>query len=316
MPVGAQGAAFRLRTKQETAEGTAETGNYDQVPCLAFGLTPQQDMQQDAVLSSGSTRDQADPIYGLVQVSGEARVPIETVHIGRWLKMLMGAPTTTNVSTDYTHIFKSGSSALPSNSFEKAFPDITRFEMAVGVRANTMAVQIAPDGSAEATIGLMGLAETNGNTTGAGTPVVTAYERFHRVNGAVARGGSPLAAVTGGDLTITNDMEMVAAIRNDFRMEGIDFGQSGAAGNLTLRFLSHTLRADALGRTPADLRYTLTISATKEIEFRFPRAFLAVNGAPIEGPRGISQSFRFAAAYDTSQACAVQVTLKNQVAAY
>lgn len=315
MPVGAQGAAFKLRTKQETTEGTAATGNYDQVPCLAFGLTPQQEMTQDAVLSSGSSRSQADPIFGLVRVQGEARVPIETVHIGRWLKLLLGAPNTSGAS-DYTHVFKDGSSSLPSNSFEKAFPDITRFEVAVGVRANTMQVQIAPDGAAEASIGLMGLAETNSGVTGAGTPVVTAYERFHRVNGAVARGGSALAAVTGGDFTITNDMEMVAAVRSDYRMEGIDFGQSGAAGNLTLRFLNHTLRADALARTPADLRYTLTLSATKEIEFRFPRAFLAVAGAPIEGPRGISQAFRFVASHDSGLACAVQVTLKNQVATY
>lgn len=316
MPVGAQGASFKLYTKQEVTEGTAPSGNYDQVPCFAFGLTPTQEMTQDAVLSSGTTRSNADPFYGLVQVQGEARIPLDTVHTGRWLKMLMGSPTTTNVSTDYTHIFKDGSSALPSNAFEKAYPDITRYEMAVGVRAGSMAVQMAPDGAAEATIGLMGLAEMNGSSTGAGTPVVTAYERFHRVNGAVARGGSPLAAVTGGDFTITNDMEMVAAIRSDFRMEGIDFGQSGASGNLTLRFLSHTLRTDALARTPADLRYTLTISATKEIEFRFPRCFLAVNGAAVEGPRGISQSFRFAAAFDTSQACAVQVRLKNQTASY
>lgn len=315
MPVGAQGAAFKLYTKQETTEGTAATGNYDQVPCLSFGMTPQQDMSQDAVLSSGTTRDQADPTYGLVRVQGEARIPLDTVHIGRWLKMLLGSPTTTG-TTDKTHVFKSGSSALPSNSFEKAFPDITRYEMAVGVRANTMQVQIAPDGAAEASVGLMGLAETNSGTSGAGTPVVTAYDRFHRVNGAVARGGSALAAVTGGDFTITNDMEMVATVRNDYRMEGIDFGQSGASGNLSLRFLDHTLRAEALARTPADLRYTLTISATKEVEFRFPRAFLAVAGAPVEGPRGITQAFRFAAAFDTSLACAVQVTLKNQVVSY
>lgn len=315
MTVGAQGAAFRLYTRQETTPGVAATGNYDQLPCLAFNLTPQQEMSQDAVLSSGTTRSNADPIFGRVQVQGEARVPMDTVHIGRWLRLLLGAPTTTG-TTDRTHVFKDGSAALPANSIEKAFPDIARFEMAVGVRANTMQVQMAPDGAAEATIGLMALAETPAGASGAGTPVVTAYERFHRVNGSVARGGSTLAAVTGGDFTITNDMEMVPAIRNDFRMEGIDFGLSGASGTLTLRFLSHALRTDALARTPADLRYTLTISATREIEFRFPRAFLAVQGSPIEGPRGISQSFRFAAAFDAALACAVQVTLRNQVTGY
>lgn len=315
MPVGAQGAAFKLRTKQETTEGTAATGNYDQVPCLSFSMTEQQDMEQDAVLSSGTNRSKADPVYGLRRVQGEAVIPIDTVHIGRWLKMLFGAATDSG-SSDYTHVFKDGSSALPSNSFEKAFPDKTVFEMAKGCRANTMAVQIAPDGAAQATIGLMALSEATATSTGAGTPVVTAYERFHRVNGAIARGGSALAAVTGGNFTITNDMEMVAAVRNDFLMEGIDFGLSGASGELTVRFSDHVLRAEALARTAADMRYTLTLSATKELEFRFPRSFLAARGNPIEGPRGISQTVAFVAAYDGSLGCAVQVTLKNQVATY
>jgi hypothetical protein len=264
MPVGAQGSSFRLFTNQETAEGTAATGNYQQVPCMSFSLTAQQDMEQDAVLSSSARRSKIDPIYGLVRVQGEARVPLDTVHIGRWLKLLLGNPTTTG-TTDRTHVFRDGSAALPSNSFEKSFPDITRFEMAVGVRVNTMAVSIGVDGAAEATMGLMALNETTAGTTAAGTPVVTPYTRFHRVNGSVARGGSALAAVTGGDFTITNDMEMVPAVRNDFRMEGIDFGLSGASGTINLRFANHTLRTEALARTPADMRYTLTISATQEI---------------------------------------------------
>lgn len=315
MPVGAQGAAFKLRTKQETTEGTAASGNYDQVPCLSFGMTEQQDMEQDAVLSSGANRSKADPVYGLRHVQGEAVVPIDTIHIGRWLKMLLGAPVDTGAS-DYTHVFKDGSSSLPSNSFEKAFPDITRFEMAKGVRANTMAVQIAPDGAAQATIGLMALSEALSATTGAGTPVITAYERFHRVNGSIERAAAPIAAVTGGNFTITNDMEMVAAVRNDFLMEGIDFGLSGASGELTVRFKDHTLRTEALARTSADMRYTLTLSAVKSLEFRFPRSFLAARGNPIEGPRGISQTVAFVAAYDPTLACAVQVTLKNQTATY
>ena len=315
MPVGAQGSAFRLYTRQEVTEGTAPAGNYDQVPCLSFTLTPQQDAEQDAILSSGPNRSMVDPVYGLVRVQGEARVPIETVHIGRWLKLLLGNPTTTG-SVNFTHVFRDGSNALPSNAFEKAFPDVTRFEMATGVRVNTMTVAIGVDGAAEATMGLMALNETTAATSAAGTPVITSYARFHRVNGSVTRAGSALAAVTGGDFTITNNMEMVAAVRNDFRMEGIDFGMSGASGNINLRFLNHTLRTDALARTPADMRYTLSLSGTQSIEFRFPRCFLAVQGNPIEGPRGITQSFRFMAAFDTATACSVQVTLLNQIASY
>lgn len=315
MPVGAQGSAFKLYGKVEATEGTAPTGNWDQFPCFSFGLTATQDLQQDNVLSSGTTRDAGDPLFGLIRVEGTTRVPIETVHFGRWLKLLMGNPTTTG-TTNYTHTFKSGSTSLPSFSFEKAFPDITRYEVVKGVRANTLQVSMTPDGAAAATVGLMGLSETTGSSSGAGTPVVTSYTRFHAVNGSISKGGSALAAVTAGEFTISNDMEMVPAIRSDYAMEGIDFGQSGASGTLTLRFKDHTLRTDANNRTSVALAYALTIDANTSVTFNFPRAFLAAQGNPIEGPRGVSQQFRFVAAWDTTAATAVSVVYKNAVASY
>lgn len=315
MPVGAQGSAFKLYGKVEATEGTAPTGNWDQFPCFSFGLTATQDLQQDNVLSSGTTRDAGDPLFGLIRVEGTTRVPIETVHFGRWLRLLMGSPTTTG-TTNYTHTFKSGATSLPSFSFEKAFPDITRYEVVKGVRANTLQVSMTPDGAAAATIGLMGLSETTGSSSGAGTPVVTGYTRFHNVNGSISKGGSALAAVTAGEFTISNDMEMVPAIRSDYAMEGIDFGQSGASGTLTLRFKDHTLRTDANNRTSVALAYALTIDANTSVTFNFPRAFLAAQGNPIEGPRGVSQQFRFVAAWDTTAATAVSVVYKNAVASY
>lgn len=315
MPVGAQGSAFKLYGKVEATEGTSPTGNWDQFPCFAFGLTATQDLQQDNVLSSGTTRDAGDPLYGLIRVEGAARVPIETVHFGRWLRLLMGNPTTSG-SVNFTHTFKAGATSLPSFSFEKAFPDITRYEVAKGVRANTLQVSMAPDGAATANIGLMGLSEAIGASTGAGTPVVTSYTRFHNVNGSITKGGTALAAVTGGEFTISNDMEMVPAIRSDYAMEGIDFGQSGASGTLTLRFKDHTLRSDANNRTSVALAYALTIDANTSVTFTFPRAFLAAQGNPIEGPRGISQQFRFVAAFDATAATSASVVYKNQTASY
>lgn len=315
MPVGAQGSAFKLYGKIETTEGTAPTGNWDQFPCFSMALTATQDMTQDNVLSSGTTRDAADPFYGLIKIEGSAKVPVDTVHFGRWLRLLMGNPTTTG-ATNYTHTFKTGATTLPSFSFEKAFPDITRYEVAKGVRANTLQVSMAPDGSSVADIGLMGLSEAIGASTGAGTPVVTAYTRFHNVNGSITKGGSPLAAVTAGEFTITNDMEMVPAIRSDFAMEGIDFGQSSASGTITLRFKDHTMRTDATNRTPVALAYALTIDSNTSVTFNFPRAFLASQGNPVEGPRGISQAFRFMAAYDGTATTAVSVVYKNTTASY
>jgi hypothetical protein len=309
------GSQFKLRTKAETTAGTAATGNYDQVPCFAFSVAATQPLESDAVLSATSNRDGGDPNYGAVSVSGDARVPLDTVHIGRWLRLLLGAPTTTG-TTDYTHVFRSGSASIPSNSFEKAFPDISRYEMLTGVRANTMAVRMAPDGAAEATFGLLGLSETASGTSGAGTPVVTSFSRFFAVQGSIKRAGSALAAVTAFEMNFTNDMEAVAAIRDDYRMEDIDLGLAGASGTVTVRFSDHDLyTAAAAGQEPAELEALYTIDATTSLSFKFSRAFLARQGRAIEGPRGITQNFRWVAGPDTTNGV-MTVTLENAVASY
>ena len=38
MPVGAQGASFKLYSQIETTENVAPTGNWGQMPCFSFGL--------------------------------------------------------------------------------------------------------------------------------------------------------------------------------------------------------------------------------------------------------------------------------------
>jgi len=317
MPVGAQGGSFKLRAKVESSENTAPTGNWDQLPCFTFGLAGEQEQGQDQILSANASRDATDPFYGKTTVSGSARVPLESVHIGKWLKWMLGAPTTTGSSPDYTHVFKSGAATLPSVAFEKALPDISAFETYLGGRVNTMEVGISDTGGADATFGLLAMQEVLASSTGAGTPVVTAFSRFQRPTGAILLGGSALAAVTGGTIRFTNDMVAVDdTIRDDAQIEGIDIGQSAGSGDLTLRFASHDQVNLAVAGTAVAIEYSLTIAAATSITFTYPRAFLRRTGRPVEGPRGISMSLPFVAAYDTTAGCLLKVTLLNQVASY
>lgn len=316
MPVGAQGSAFKLYSIQEVTENTAPAGNWAQMPCFSFGLGADQELSADEILSANVNRDAADPFYGKVSVSGPARVPLDTVHFGKWLRMLFGAPTSTG-TTNYTHIFKSGSSTLPSQSFEKAFTDITRFERFLGSRANTLDVGISDTGGADATIGLLGMQEITAGASGAGTPVVTSFARFQRPSGAVKLAGATLAAVTGGTLRYSNDMAAVDdTIRSDDQVEGIDLGQTKGSGEVQLRFKDHTQVDLAIAKTAVSIEYLLTSNANLSISFLFPRAFLQRKGRAVEGPRGMSQTLPFIAAYDPTAACTLQVTLKNQIATY
>lgn len=317
MPVGAQGSNFKLYHKQETSEAVLPTGNWNQLPAFAFMLNDEQEMPQDFLLSAAPNRDASDPFQNLLRVAGDARVPVESVHFGRWLKMLLGAPTTTGSTPNYTHVFKSGSAALPSNAFEKAFPDVVRFHDFLGVYNNTMAISIDPEGAAEATFGLIGLAApARSGTTSAGTPVVTPFTRFYKPQGAVKRDGVALGKLTGGSFTFSNNMEAVAAVRDDLRMEGVDFGQSTVEGQISVRYADDTLHADAIANTPKSLEYTLTINPNLSLSFLFPRAFLQRAGVPVEGPTGLTAQHTFRASYDATAQCLMQVTLKNQTATY
>ncbi len=312
----ALGSNFRLRMRPESTPGTAASGNYDQVPVFSLDLSPQQELTQDEILSAVANRDSADPYYGLVRIAGQAVVPVDTIHIGRWLRLLLGAPTTTGTNPNFIHTFQSGSATLPFNSVEKAYTDITRFEMVTGVRAGTIALGLAPDGAPQATIGLMGLAEAAGSSSGAGTPVVTAFQRFFNVQGSISRGGSNLGLVTAAEFQFTNSMEMLPTIRNDYRMEDIEEGLAGASGTFTMRFPDHAIyTAAAADQAPAALALAWTINANLSLTFNFGRAFLSKAGAPIEGPRGISQRFRFVAGPHASTGV-MQAVLRNAVSGY
>lgn len=314
----AQGANAKLRMYPETTFGTFPSAvNFHQAPFFSYNVSPVMPLEQDAILSSAANRDAGDPFFGLTSLQGDVVVPVDTVHFGRWLRLLLGAPSTSG-SGNFTHVYSSGALATPSNSIEMAHSDLgtALFMRQVGLKANTLRVGIDPSGAATATIGLMGLGETKATSTGAGTPVVTAYTRFFNVQGNVSRGGTTVTGVTAFDFTFSNDQEMVAAIRSDYRMEDIDIGLAQAAGNITIRFEDATEYDAAIqSQSPAAITCGWTIDANTSVVFNFGRTFLAQNGRPIQGPRGISQSFRFVAGPHASSGV-MQVTYKNQTSTY
>ncbi len=318
MGVLAQGSNAKLRMYPEVTAGTfVGSVNYNQVPFFSLNMSKTQGLDQDALLSAVANRDSADPYFGLIRVEGDVVVPLDTVHFARWLRLLCGAPATSG-ATNYTHLFTSGSAALPSNSMEVAHADLATdaFIRTAGVRANTLRVSLGPDGAGQATIGLMGLSQVSAASTGAGTAVVTSFARYFNAQGVLARGGSTLAGITSCDFTFTNDMEMVAAVRGDYRMEDIDFGLAAASGTFTSRFETIALYDAAVAtQSAAAITYTWTIDVNTSISFNFGRTYITPQGAPISGPRGIAQTFRWVAGPHASTGV-MQVTVKNQIAAY
>lgn len=319
MPVGAQGKAVSIYQQIEATEGIKPTGNYRKLPVKSFSLAPTENLQQDFVLSSpAATRDPMDPFRDFVELAGDAVVPLDLTNLGHWLRMLLGSPTTTG-ATDFTHVFKSGSNALPSAAFEKVYGDISgAHEGYLGVRANTLNMPIQPSGAADATIGMMGLSHTPNLTSAPGTPTTAAFERFQRFQGSVSRNGSALPAFMTGVLTFSNGMEAVKAVRNDRRIEGIDWGETSAQfdGTVRLTTANAVILTDAIAGTPCALSYLLQITAVKSLLIELPRVTLTPTGPRLEGPMGIDLPVKGIASFDATAVCMLRATLKNQTATY
>ncbi|MBS7792169.1 hypothetical protein KTR66_19375 [Roseococcus sp. SDR] len=319
MPVGGQGKNVSIFQQIEATEGVKPTGNYRRLPVKSFTLAPNENLAQDVVLSSAATtRDPLDPYRDFIDITGEAVVPLDLTNIGHWLRMLLGSPTTTG-TTNLTHVFRSGSNALPSVAIEKVYSDIAGAnEGYLGVRANTLSVPIQQSGVADATFGLMALAHTPNLTSAPGTPTTATFERFNRFQGSVSRNGAALPAFMQGTLTFSNGMEAVKAIRNDRRIEGIDWAETSAQfeGTVRLTAANAAILTDAIAGTPCSLAYQLQINAQRSLTLELPRVTLAPIGPRLEGPMGIDLPVRGLASFDSTAACMFRVTLLNQTAAY
>jgi hypothetical protein len=215
---------------------------------------------------------------------------------------------------NFIHTFSAGAAGLPSNSIEIGYPDVPSYDVCTGVRADTLEIDFSPTGPATASFGLMGQGSVRSGTSGGGTPTTAAYTAFHKAQGSITMDEADLAQVTGAQLSYANSMEMVRTIRADRKVEGVDPGIARATGQITLRFESIDLLAQAQIGAPAEFAFAFTIDEHRSLTFTLHQVYLALAKTPIEGPAGVEASFEFRAAYSAAASRMMTAVLRNQQA--
>ncbi|HEV7266147.1 MAG TPA: phage tail tube protein [Falsiroseomonas sp.] len=308
------GANSRLLMIPEVTYGTAPGGNWRRVPFLSCNLGAEQPLLDADVIGLGGNRDPAAPFLDTVTVEGEVVVPVDLINIGHWLRLLLGAPTTTGTVPNYTHTFGSGAATLPSQAIEIGYPDVPSHDVCTGVRADALEIDFSPTGPATATIKLIAQGSARSGSSSGGTPTTAAYTAFHKAQGSITRGGAALAQVTDARLAYSNSVEAVRTIRADRKIEGADPGIARATGQITARFADTTLLTQAGNGTAAEFAFAFTIDANRSLTFTLHEVYLALAKTPIEGPAGVEASFEFRAAYNATATRMMTAVLKNQQA--
>ncbi|HYN37638.1 MAG TPA: phage tail tube protein [Rhodospirillales bacterium] len=218
----------------------------------------------------------------------------------------------------YRHEWLSGSDDIPSFTFEIGHPQLIApvFFRHLGTVMESLAFEMGREGPANGTVQLVAQGEEKLTATIDATPDTFTLKRFSQGRGFIQRGGAPLAGVTGGSLTFSNNLERVRVIRDDGKIEAAEPTIATCTGAMTLRFDGATLVAEATNGDPVSVQYGFSTAEGWSLTFELFRVFLPKPKYAVSGPGGVEASFDWRAAYDESSGTMMRARLLNDVASY
>lgn len=218
----------------------------------------------------------------------------------------------------YQHEWLSGGDAIPSFTVEIGHPKLITpvFFRHLGTVMESLAFEMGQEGPANGTVQLVAQGEEKATSTLDATPDVFALKRFSQGRGFIKRGGVPLAGVTGGNLTFSNNLERVRVIRDDGKIEAAEPTFASCQGAMTVRFDGATLVAEAANGEPVAVEYGFSMAEGWSLTFELFRVFLPKPKYAVSGPGGVEASFDWRAAYDEANATMLRARLLNDIATY
>lgn len=310
----ARGANAVMAAAFETTYGTAPVSGFKKLPFVSAALGDEQGLIASDLLGYG--REPLPPSRDVVNNEGNVVVPVDLRNFGNWLKLLMGAPTSVETTGVYAHTFVSGSLTLPSMTVQIGMPEVPSYGVNVGVRANTMQIQLQRSGLLTATMGLIAQGETRFAASQAGSPTEAVIERFSQFQGEVKRDGAAVGNIVSAELTYSNNLDKVEVIRPDGRIADADPGLVAVTGTVTVRFADTTLLDQASSGDPCELSFGWSIETDKSLLVTLHSVFLPRPKTPIQGPAGVQAAFSWQAAKDPILGRSCTVVLTNDAATY
>jgi hypothetical protein len=310
----AYGANARLAAAFEATYGTPPAGGYSRLPFVSCSLGSEQGLIASDLLGYG--RDPLPPIRDVITDAGEIVVPLDLRAFGHWLKLLFGDPTTTTLAGVHTHEFRSGATALPSMAIEIGMPEVPRWFMHAGVRANTLSFRMQRSGAANATINLIAQGETAAGASGAGTPADIALTRFNQFQAEIRRDGTSLANVVGGEVSYSNNLDPIEALRPDGKISGADPTVAALTGSIEVRFADTALLDAATNGDAIELVFSYRIDDDRLFRLSAHEVHLPKPKLAISGPGGVQASFSWQAARSAVVGRMATAVLVNDVESY
>lgn len=190
-------------------------------------------------------------------------------------------------------------------TIEHHYSDVDLSEVFWDCKVNSMALKLPATGMATVDFGILGLQMTAKGSADA--PYFTSVLAestggcLAAVNGAVYVAGSPVALITGLDVSVASNLSADAVVGSDTKPDIFD-GKIVVTGNMTVYFQNATFRDYFLNETEVAINAVFTASDSPTADFiavSMPRC--KVGGASKDdGDKGLIMTMPFQALYDTA----------------
>jgi hypothetical protein len=216
------------------------------------------------------------------------------------------------------HTWVSGQEALCSLSTElfmkRLVNTANRYAVHSGIMVSSMAISRERSGAARADLDVIAQSESEAATSIAGTPVDLGIQTFGQTQGGLRVESGRIANMTSGQITIGNNLDVVAGLRDDGLIDGADPGIMQLQIDLTQRYSDTRLKQAAENRTYLAMDYGFRDPPTgAEILFTFHRVKLPKPRREIGGPGGVEVTYQGRPKLDSGAGQAMTVHLINDV---
>ncbi len=294
----ASGAKHGLRYVAETTPGTTpESPALREVNITSCSLGLTRD-----TFSSGTLRsDRQIPFHrtGVDKVAGDIGFEFCAGTWDDFLEAVLAGTWSENV-------LKAGVD-VHSFTMERAFTNIGQYAQYKGCFINQFSLSVKPNGLITGTFSIVGLSGKNETSPlAASAESSPTGELFDSFKGELNVDGSPIAVVTGIELTLNNGIEPQYALFNRSAC-AVSWGRSTLTGTLSAFYTDGNLVDDFINDTRISLEFTLE-RGEYSYTFLVPNITLTGADAPAESEGPITLNIPWSAALDTTTGTNFKIT--------
>jgi len=287
------------------------------LPINSFGVNVSRNKNSAETLTG--RRDPVEPFDGNVEVSGDVVVPVDLRAFPYWLKLLLGAPTTTGSAAPYTHVFKVGDTN-PSGILQcKYGTDPVTYGLFNGAKVSSLSLTAGGDEELTATLSIAGRNAEYSTTNYDANAQSVVLKRLNNFQAKLKKNGSDFATVTQFDITIDNGLDTsIRTIGGEGMVYDIPEGIMSVTGTMTTLFTDLTMINAAKNSTEMSLELSFAIDNDNSLTILLPEVQSQYQGPQVEGATGITVESQFVAYFndDTTNNSCVVITVKNDVDSY